>query len=354
MSSNNTKIRITLNSFSTIKGICVICAILVHVVYRYPVEDLIFPIRLIYGLMPIAAGAMPMFFIIGGYGFKEKTIKKVFKVSAQSLLKPYLVVMLLFVSLYPFTFRLWYGEWAYGLIETRRYLIAFLLGIAKPGKEILGYQVYHCTAMWFFLAFFVATNLLNAILKVKNQTVQLLVVILLAITGYELLIHDINYYCIGQGLMATGYFYAGYMMKKYDLLSKCMSKRWIQIMLLAAAVAITAVCDFDLAQGQFKYGLVDYVVSYFAGVFLMCIGLYLQRFNGKVIDWFEKLGLYTYWVICIHAIENDAMQWWAYKNHVSNINVAFVGEFTLKLLIISVACYVLKRITLYKYSKAKR
>lgn len=351
---HDTRFRLTLSSFNVIKGVAMLSVVLVHMAYRYPVEALIFPIRLVYTLMPVMAGGIPMFFLISGYGFKEKDVKKVFKASMQSLIKPYLVVMLVFVFLYPITFRLWYGEWAYGLIETTRYLIAFLLGIPKSGKFLLGYNVYHCSAVWFFLTSFWATNLLNVILKIKNKVAQLFVVVLLVLVGFKLLLADFNFYCVGQGLMATGYFYLGYTMKSYDLFARYMHKVKTYIVLVPITLFFIFFCNFNLCLGQFRYGIIDYITSCFVGVFLMYIGTDLQCFEGKVTDVFAKIGMYTYWILCIHTIENDCMQWWAYADHIPNPNIAYVGEFVLKVIIFIVGCRLFKKITLYRYQKMRK
>lgn len=354
MTQNKTKFRLTLNSFNVIKGIGILTVILGHMASHYKMEELALPLLLLYIGFPVLAGAMPMFFLISGYSFKEKSVKKVLKTSFQSLIKPYLLVTLVFILLYPITFRLWYGEWAYGIHETKLYLIAFLFGIPKPGKQLFGYSIYHCTAMWFFLSTFWATNLLNLILKIKNKSAQLIIVLLLVIAGYEMLIRDFNFYCISQGFMATGYFYLGYMMKKHDLFSRGMHKVRTYLVLVPIACFFGFFCSFNLCLGEFRYGMIDYIASCFAGILLMYLGVYLQRFEGTAMGLFDKIGTYTYWILCIHAVENDCMQWWAYKKVIPHESIAFVGEFVLKIVIIIFCCYLLKKITQYRYSRKRK
>ena len=86
----------------------------------------------------------------------------------------------------------------------------------------------------------------------------------------------------------------------------------------------------------------------------MYIGTDLQCFEGKVTDVFAKIGMYTYWILCIHTIENDCMQWWAYADHIPNPNIAYVGEFVLKVIIFIVGCRLFKKITLYRYQKMRK
>ena len=85
---------------------------------------------------------------------------------------PYIIVAVAFVVVYPIANYIGYGSWAWAFEVTFRYLLAFLLGVPKAGHVIGGYEVLHCSAVWFFLASFIALNILNIIIKVKKQEIE--------------------------------------------------------------------------------------------------------------------------------------------------------------------------------------
>lgn len=354
MTAKTGKIKIKLNSFDFIKGLCMIAVVLGHMSFRYRVEELAGPIRYLYQLLVFANGAMPVFFLISGYGFKEKPVKELLKQTVRQLIKPYLLVMAIFVVLYPITFYFWYGEWSYGFYEAGLYLAAFLLGIPKPGKVLFGYTIYHCSAVWFFLASFVAANIMNLLMKIKNTTLRVLSVIICVVVGYELVIRDINFYCIAQGLMAVGFYYIGTLLKKYQLLERGVKSIWSYVVLIPVAAVFILKGEFNMCLGTFHNGLLDYIGVCGTAVLLLFLGVLVGQLEWKILDWISEIGMYTYWIICIHVVENDCMQWFAYSLAIPNQNLAYVSELIIKIVLITAGCFVLKKYTQYQYRRRRR
>lgn len=355
MTAGTKKFRLTMSTFNVIKGFSMVGIVLAHMMYRYPVEELVLPLRLVYAVLRLTVSSLPMFFLISGYGFKEKPLGKFFKASVSSMLKPYLIAAVVFCLSYPVIYRLWFGDWYYAKIEVSRYLMAFLLGVPKPGKMIPGfeYSLYHCTAVWFFLASFWASNILNVLLKLKNGKLRLLIVLLLVVAGYGLLIYDLNFFCFAQGLMATGYFYLGYILKKKDLFARWMEKPATYAVLVPVAVFFTFFCNFNLCLGLFRFGILDFFASCCAGILLMYLGVYVQRFEGKFVEALDSIGVYTYWILSVHAVENDCIPWWDFALDIPNVNLGFAGELIIKAAIIGCGCVVLKKISYLKYKRSK-
>ena len=67
------QIRINISSFHLIKGMSMIIVILGHMAYFYDME---WVKSTLWGIKFFGAPLMPMFFIISGFGFKEKSIRK--------------------------------------------------------------------------------------------------------------------------------------------------------------------------------------------------------------------------------------------------------------------------------------
>ena len=180
--------KLNLGSFDFAKGLGMITVILVHTVSYYNTENSYVLQGLFFYLKLVAAGIIPMFLIISGYGFKESSLSKMLKKTFHSFLVPYLWVMVGYTILYPIVMMALYKSWSNAVYETIRFVLAFLLGLPQEGFVVLGYPLRSCAAAWYFLTSFGAFNLLNIILKTKNNVLQLLAVFLCFLCGFFLLL----------------------------------------------------------------------------------------------------------------------------------------------------------------------
>ena len=349
------RVRISLASFDLIKGLAMICVVIGHATFHYNMENVYF-FRTLVSKPPEVGFLMPMFFIISGYTFKEKSPGKILKTTFKQLIVPYVIVMVIYVLLYPLTFYLAYHGWSYGLYEDALYLIAFLLGIPTPGKILFGHTMYHCSAVWFFLALFIATNVLNLILKTKLKSkrgtdiFQFILVLLFTFAGYIIVLYDFNFYCLPQGLMAISPMYLGYMLKKHKLMDKAMYSVWTYVVLVPVMAIHFTWGYMDLARGIFSHGIATYFLGCGSGLLLIILSLHLNRYEWKILNLIRIIGTYTYWIICIHVIENGCMHWWAFADAIGNDNAYFL-EILIKAVIITFFCIVLKKATKYRYKR---
>lgn len=342
------QIRIQISSFHLVKGISMISVILGHMAYFYDMEQMM---PFFWSLKFFSSPLMPLFFIISGFGFKEKNIKKMLKTTFNSLIVPYIWVMVAFVVVYPIANYIGYGSWEWAAEVTFRYLLAFLLGVPKSGHVIGGYEVLHCSAVWFFLATFVALNILNLIIKVRKPVYQIVLVAICILIGYFLILRDFNYYCIPQGLMAVACCYIGYLIKKYKLFERGITSIYLYIVLIPIFLVHGIWGYMNLCLGQFRYGLWDYFAAICSALLFIAAALNLEQFEGKILDGIRKIGVYSYWILCIHSVEDGCMQWELFINAMPNQYVAFFGEIILKVIIITSGCVLLRRISKRKYRR---
>ena len=221
MPANYNRIRINLASFDLNKGISIIIIILVHMMKtdHYNTAGLPFfsvfhvPLRF-FGFI------IPALFIISGYGFKGRDIKKMLRKTFTDMIIPYLLVMAAISAIYPVVFYFKNYSWQESINATICYVLAYILGIPEYGKVVFGYGVAWISAVWYLLALFWSFNFLNLIIKLNSTVMQTASVLLCIVIGYCLIIREFNYYCISQGLMATGFCYIGYIIKKFNLLER--------------------------------------------------------------------------------------------------------------------------------------
>lgn len=205
-----------MDSFNLLKGFLILWVIVGHKYLNYNVGAVNAVYDSIVG-RSLGMGTMPAFFIIAGMTFRAMAPKKCLSKTFGELIKPYLYVMVAFAVCFPVMHYLVFKWWPGALRESTRYILAFLLGVPKDGKLVLGYELYTNTSVWFFIALFNSLNLLNLLSKLKSEKLRAIIVVFATVCGYILGIRDINYYCLPQSLIAVGYCYVGYLIKQYKL-----------------------------------------------------------------------------------------------------------------------------------------
>lgn len=351
-----------MGTFDLVKGLSMILIVVDHMISHYDVAAFLpnnsalwifaFLIRL------IGVGINPVFFVIRGYMFKEKPAQKMLKKSFSACIKPYIYMMLAVAVLYPAVFSIQYGFGPAAFQQAARWVLAFLFGLHDPAvkqKVIFGIEVRACWVAWFLLAMFLASNVFNLILKVKKTAAQIALAMLSVVTGYVLSLTGFTYFCLPQGLIAVGYYCAGYMLRKTNFFDR---KRSVQIgvcfLLLAVTVWEAIYGNCSLPYNEYKNGLLEFVGTCCAGSLLLILSLRLGQWEWKGLDWMKQIGIYAFWVMCIHGVELICLPWAKIvKAMPEHPLLAFAIEIALKVLIFAVSCTVLKRISQRKYQRMR-
>ena len=347
--------KISLGSFHLIKGIAICVIVFGHTAEIFSIEELTWFYPLFILLNLLKTPFIPLFFIIIDFGAKPFSVRSRLEVSAKSLLVPYLLVMAAFVVLKSFFQLLRVFNWNSLVKTVITVSLPFLLGLPIPGKVMFGIKLYHCAFVWFFLTAFWGSNLLNLILKIKHFGGQLLAVLSCALLGYGLFQLDFPYYCLPHGLIAVGYFYLGYLLKRHEILQCGLPYRWMYLLLGISAFLYACWGKFDLCYGDFAFFPVDYFGVMLLGTMLLMLGISASRIENKFLDLISGIGAYSYWILCIHAVELKCLPW---KQLVERIeaypNLAFILVLMITILIIRTFCYLIKQIQKMKYRKRKR
>lgn len=411
------EVKLNLATFDFAKGVAVLGILLGHMFSHYDASQT--P-----GLIPVSAllfllqnAINPMFFIASGFGFRAKPPKKMLAKTKKELLKPYLYVTLFIALLFPLIHFGFYRWWPGAFQEMLRYLLAFLLGIPKTGKTVLGFYLYECSVMWFFLALFLAMNLLNRILsrepgpapllcvaacallgfvltlvfalnllyqllsrglspiliicvlacvlcgfivalnllKVlfrKPAFAPLICVVTCVLAGYTLTLVDFDFFCLPQGLMSVGYCYLGYLLRQWGLLTDGKPRPRLCIALTLVTLAQLFLGSFNLAHGVLGYGLLDYAASCCAGTLLLFLCVFIGQKEWKCLDWVKQVGVYSYWIMCIHSVELVCIPWYILPQILSGHQfAAFLIEIALKCAIIAAGCFAFKKISRQMYKR---
>ena len=344
------KLRINLGTFNLVKGILMILVVFSHMQGRYSVETIPAVSPLFWLLKLSRAGTIPMFFLISGYTFKEKPAKVMLKKTYSELVVPFLWGALGCIVLFPLLHFPVLDLKSVNYCEQLT-ITAFALGLPTERLMMNGHTSFSVQSLWFLLALFIAQNLLCYIVKKEKTSTQSLLTLLCVALGFLLYRLEINYYCIPQGLVAVGYCYAGYQLKKQKQLERLLSSVWVIVGLAAVCLLQTFFGRrFSMADGE--YGLLAYLAAGGSGLLFMILGIHGSRLTWKGLNWLKKIGMYSYWIICIHGVEMLACPWDIVMPKLPPYP-AFFLEVALKIIIITGVCTILKKISQNKYKKKR-
>lgn len=340
-------IKIGMGTFDLATGFAVLLVIAGHMRTRYTFESfpLMTPMYLL--LFLLGGGLMPMFFIISGMGVKQKPAGKLLKKTFSELVIPYLWAVpifsvLLFMTHYPILS-------VRGLLN-RVVLRSGGLLLGLPDEKVLfGHELMPNGVLWFFLTLFLAQNVLNQIIRLKKTWQQILVAAACVAAGFALRAVDFIYFCIPQGLMAVGFCYTGYAIKKWKLLEKWMYSPWTYVLLAPVYIAQFFGNGFNMASGV--YTPFDYVAAWGSGILFLFAAVWCSRLEWRPLDYIRKLGMHSFWIIYAHGIDLISFPWYEIYAESPSLLLTFVLEVGLKVMIFMMGIMIFKKISQMKYRK---
>lgn len=310
-----------LGVFDLMKGLGIVQIIIYH--------SLIIPgLNRAIGVLVYAWGfaLMGTYYAINGFGMREYSMKKAIKKSAALYLKPYLYVTAAALVFFPLVRTLMYSNLSFFLSETKGYFVTFLLGQYFP-VTIGNIETKSVIIVWFFLALFWGTIILNGVLRIENKKFRLLSILGIALVGILLEEIEFGLLCIFRGCQAVPAMYIGYSLKHRHFESRKLRAGDV-VLWVAVITVLTLEAYFDSFLKQWH--LVTLLRVPLEGV----LGYYAILLSAKTLAWenpitevIRKIGRYSYWIMCIHFIEEISIAWF-------NVPRYFEGHQTLCLAVI--------------------
>lgn len=351
------KNRNSLGMFDLSRGILMIAVVMAHsitahVKYWEPEYTQQWWYCFLIFFKPVIYGLIPMFFIMSGYGFKKKPVRKCIKDRMKYVLKPYIftavivtaiVVMRKLISHGSIRDALWYN------------LAPFIIGLCPGEMWLGGHYVGSVGPIWFLVVLVVGWIMLDIIFMLESEFIRALCIVTLTVICTHLQFMSFIPFCWIQSLCCMGYIYIGYMLKKNKVLNEKLSKQNL-IMLLIISGCIMLLGNVDVSQNVWQQGFLDYISSAIAGVLFIKLFLCFNKFNGRISNGIRYIGKYSLYILCIHTIEYLAFPWEKvvdiFENHkFIGVIVSFVG----RAVFIAAGCFIVtKYIQITKKIKKQR
>lgn len=291
--------RNTLGMFDYAKGIGILLVIIFHSIILFDSRQgaLVLQVGSVSALPRtlLVNGLMPAFIMISGYGMKKTSMKKCISSLSRLLLLPYLYVAAA-VSLISIIRCLITGDSLAEMLQTS--ISPFLTDALKIGP------------MWFVIALYFGTILLNLILQWNHKWGNHFLVFVTFIIGAVTWNYEWIPYVVTISFTAVGYAYFGYYLKK---------SKWLMVMdrrkkaFIAGLTCVIILLAVTFHHSEALPGLLPvfelHIIKLFSGFILVCAALWLNKFTDIFSNRIRVIGRYSLWILCIHSIEFLCIPW---------------------------------------------
>ena len=280
--------------FDIAKGIAIITVIVGHL---GGLPDLIH--RIIFSFH------MPLFFLISGYFMKKMNEDAFLQKKTRDILFPYIITSAAIIVLVIIK-GICLGESFTEIItQCTKWIWAAFYGSGNNYTEPI--YIKQIGAIWFLLALFFATLIVNWVLKYKNST---LIIISIVLAGYYSSKIFWLPFSIQAGMVASGFVYIGFIARQYNVLNRIQTTPSITAMCLSIwLIGIACGCGkLYMVRNTYNLGIWEVVVSISAAVVILAIAHFLERIKtlSKGFSWLGKNSLY---ILCLHLVELNIFPW---------------------------------------------
>ena len=303
----------SLGFFNRIRGLGVIWIIIGHSFAQYmttktAAEAAAIPVFAGAGRV-LGGGILAMFFLISGFYFYRRSPKKCFSTQKKLILRPYIMTSMAII-LVKALISVIAGRFSWK--NTVSYIVTYALGLnVTDGRQVLGITLKTISIFWFLLALFGGWVLYNAIVHLKDKRMQTVAVVSCVVCSWILTkIFRTWPFALPAVLLAVGYIAAGHYIHQKNLLERKLPK-WMWCVISSFALISIVFGYSDIASGVWKLGLLDVAGSFCVGFLLLRLYAYLTARCGNscVLQVVEKIGLYSMWILCLHAFEKEVINW---------------------------------------------
>lgn len=258
----------------------------------------------------IGSGIMAMLFMVSGFYFQRRPMKRCLRAQTRMLLKPYFrtgfaiflgVSLRLLMNGKPF--------WKNGL----RILTTFALGTnaSRGGMTLLGLDVGTVSIFWFLLALCWGWIIYNGISFIPARWMRFAALCVCALVS-RVMVGWTKLWpmALPMALMAVCYLAVGNQIRIHRLMDRKLPA-WLQVPIGLVALGSLAFGHVDIAACVWKLGLFDMLGSVCVGYLLLL--LYARMMDspegGRLFQRLDNIGIHAMKILCLHAFEKEVIPW---------------------------------------------
>lgn len=299
--------RNTMGMFDCLKGVIVLFVILSHCFIEVWTVNQCTDYTVIWRCVHSLSGmAMGVFLIISGYGFRPVKNLRGIKIQARMLLKPVLTAYICF-TIAMVILNLVSGRNIFSGIANR--WIGLLFGHMRR-TEVFGFETETVGVFWYFIALFAGWMILTLVFYLSKREIGRCVMTIACVLAGCLLGHYVPgmWFCITQSLLATGFLYTGYLLKKKGIIF-CNIPLWGYLILAGLSVFVLMCGYVNLGVGELDLGIIDYAGTICGSILIVRIYFAIFDPEWKIYAPLMFVGRNSSLFICIHGFEALLILW---------------------------------------------
>lgn len=268
---------------------------------------------------------MPLFYILSGMFYKDSNVKDLLKKRGRSLLIPFFLFFVFTSLMLPCFLHELFG---YSLKYYEQLDVSNLL-FAPITKEI-----YPNPPIWFLLSLFEVTVLFCLIRKIKNSSIQMIAIVLIALLGVGCAIFDYNIGgYIDTSFTVIPFYFIGFICFHNQQWKQRIFKQ-NQILLVLSFVfliVITRYISFDYRINTYNHVALIYPLGIIGTYLVVQVSMILRKVNAL-----NFAGKNSLTILCTHFVIVDFMQcfvdWvWGVDSHLNKVFAIVVFVLTMLL-----------------------
>ncbi|MBR5636546.1 MAG: hypothetical protein IKW81_06415 [Pseudobutyrivibrio sp.] len=295
MKTEKKQIKNTAGMFDLFKGFTMIVIVLGHTLQEFKSLHL----DNVFSLLGITVITL---FVISGYGFRKKGIKKTFTQQFQLICVPYLITSVLTAGGLFFFRVLFFRNIVSAFKEMVKTFIGLLFGFSET-FEIHGISLYSCGPMWYLLALFLGWNIVNIVLNYVPEKIAPIVIIVIAGVGYATVTAAFDPWSYHRGMFAALFLYIGYLCKKYKILTNTWKMRYKAILI---GCFVAGIIIYLITRNAELVMTIFFPLAFICPILLIKLFLMLNCCRGFISNKIRSIGRYSMYFLCVHTFEYKA------------------------------------------------
>jgi len=279
-----------IESFDILKGIGIILMIVAH---TYGPNNIIWNF--------IYAFHMPLFFIVSGYFYKQKTFSLLIKKNSNQLLAPYITLCL---------------------------IVTALTQLRQPHEiqNDINSTLYGMGPAWFLLAMFMVRLEFHYILHFFPKKYLLVSLFISTTTCFIANYQGLSSFLSFYPSLASLFFVAiGYYIRMHSLLDQTKEQSNIFLFVgLLFWLTTSLYGKVDMSQCTFKLSLVDFCGSIGGTFLLFKLSLLIDKYNSRIREILINAGKYSLVILFFHSIDYCIPVWYVIEPYLPSTFLLFI------------------------------
>lgn len=317
------------------RGIAIILMVIGHVLEHGLKRNIIFSFH------------MPLFIIVSGIFYKERSIKETIKNVLIKLILPYIICT--FVVSF-FTVIIYKTSIEYAFVE---WIKQICFSYAFWGDINFGVSATPLSVLWFFPLLAISKLIFTAIKKISkdNDITLFCISVFVSYLGYILGIKKYWLpFSIDVAMASVIFYYVGYKLKREQILDQILKNNKLLVIFLLFWIIGIKYNWIELAIRRYPNGLFSFITAITGTMIIFKISILIDKYLSnvsKILCWYGRNSSY---VLIMHYVESWFINYDIFQNEDLTIMKLKVSCF--KLVLITIATKLLEEILmLYKYIK---